>query len=173
MKLNGRIRRMDFLMIESNIRFLSCMELIYTCISKLVVHLTIQKNYLLDSLPGGKQGALKQNSSFEHQKFLWIQEGTGKLCQNPVLLQQYRKCTKSMPVLLEKRCFLYQIYCKTLNFQGSYNDPVIENSMFWPQHHDIAFSSSLFIFTRLKFINLIISRIVSNDYQSWVRHEVA
>lgn len=37
MKLNGRIRRMDSMMIESNIRFLSRMELIYTCISKLVV----------------------------------------------------------------------------------------------------------------------------------------
>ncbi len=39
MKLNGRIRRMDSIMIESNIRFLSRMELIYTCISKLVVYL--------------------------------------------------------------------------------------------------------------------------------------
>ncbi len=43
MKLNGRIRRMDSMMIESNIRFLSRMELIYTCISKLVIYLT--KNY--------------------------------------------------------------------------------------------------------------------------------
>lgn len=43
MKLNGRVRRMDSMMIESNIRFLSRMELIYTCISKLVVFLT--KNY--------------------------------------------------------------------------------------------------------------------------------
>ncbi len=40
MKLNGRIRRMDSMMIESNIRFLSRMELIYNCISKLVVFLT-------------------------------------------------------------------------------------------------------------------------------------
>lgn len=39
MKLNGRIRRMDSIMIESNIRFLSRMELIYTCISKLAVYL--------------------------------------------------------------------------------------------------------------------------------------
>ncbi len=37
MKLNGRIRRMDSMMIESNIRFLSRIELIYTCISKLIV----------------------------------------------------------------------------------------------------------------------------------------
>ncbi len=43
MKLNGRVRQMDSMMIESNIRFLSRMELIYTCISKLVVFLT--KNY--------------------------------------------------------------------------------------------------------------------------------
>ena len=40
MKLNRRIRRMDSIMIESNIRFLSRMELIYTCISKLIVYLT-------------------------------------------------------------------------------------------------------------------------------------
>ena len=40
MNLNGRIRRMDSVMIESNIRFLSRMELIYTCISKLVVYIT-------------------------------------------------------------------------------------------------------------------------------------
>lgn len=43
MNLNGRIRRMDSIMIESNIRFLSRMELIYTCISKLVIYIT--KNY--------------------------------------------------------------------------------------------------------------------------------
>lgn len=35
MNLSGRIKRMDSMMIESNIRFLSRMELIYTCISKL------------------------------------------------------------------------------------------------------------------------------------------
>ena len=39
MNLNGRIRRMDSVMIESNIRFLSRMELIYTCISKLVIYI--------------------------------------------------------------------------------------------------------------------------------------
>ena len=45
MKLNGRIRRMDSMMIESNIRFLSRMELIYTCISKLVIYLTKNSQY--------------------------------------------------------------------------------------------------------------------------------
>lgn len=42
MQLNGRVRRMDSMMIESNIRKLSRMELIYTCISKLVVYLKKQ-----------------------------------------------------------------------------------------------------------------------------------
>lgn len=39
MKINGRIRRMDSMMIESNIRKLSRMELIYTCIAKLAVYI--------------------------------------------------------------------------------------------------------------------------------------
>jgi hypothetical protein len=42
MNINGRIRRMDSMMIEANIRFLSRMELVYTCISKVCVYL--QKN---------------------------------------------------------------------------------------------------------------------------------
>ena len=37
MGVNGRVRRMDSMMIESNIRKLSRMELLYTCISKLVM----------------------------------------------------------------------------------------------------------------------------------------
>ena len=39
MNINGRIRRMDSMMIESNIRKLSRMELIYTCIAKLAVYI--------------------------------------------------------------------------------------------------------------------------------------
>lgn len=39
MNINGRVRRMDSMMIESNIRKLSRMELIYTCIAKLVTYL--------------------------------------------------------------------------------------------------------------------------------------
>lgn len=44
MKLNGRIRRMDSMMIESNIRFLSRMKLIYTCIPNWLF--TSQRNIL-------------------------------------------------------------------------------------------------------------------------------
>lgn len=39
MKLNGRIRRMDSMMIAANIRNLSRMELMYTCMSKMVSYL--------------------------------------------------------------------------------------------------------------------------------------
>lgn len=39
MKLNGRIRRMDSMMIAANIRKLSRMELVYTCIAKMVSYL--------------------------------------------------------------------------------------------------------------------------------------
>jgi hypothetical protein len=48
MNPNGRIKRMDSMMVESNIRFLSRMELIYTCISKLVIYL--EKNHS-DKMP--------------------------------------------------------------------------------------------------------------------------
>ena len=40
MGINGRVRRMDSMMIESNIRKLSRMELIYTCVAKLVSFLS-------------------------------------------------------------------------------------------------------------------------------------
>ena len=38
MSLYGHVRHMDSMMITSNIRFLSRMELIYTCIAKLVIY---------------------------------------------------------------------------------------------------------------------------------------
>lgn len=51
MKLNSRIRRMDSMMIESNIRRLSRMELLYTCVAKLVSYLHKEgKDNLLEGL---------------------------------------------------------------------------------------------------------------------------
>ena len=47
MNINGRIRRMDSMMIESNIRKLSRMELIYTCIAKLAVYIDNKTNISL------------------------------------------------------------------------------------------------------------------------------
>lgn len=51
MKIDGRIRRIDSTMIEANIRKLSRMELIYTCIAKLVRYLD------------------KINANFDHERF--------------------------------------------------------------------------------------------------------
>lgn len=51
MKIDGRIRRMDSTMIEANIRKLSRMELIYTCIANLVKYLD------------------KASAEFDHERF--------------------------------------------------------------------------------------------------------
>lgn len=50
MKLDSKIRRMDSMMIESNIRILSRMELLYTCVARLVSYL--HKNGKDDLLEG-------------------------------------------------------------------------------------------------------------------------
>lgn len=47
MKINGRIQRMDSMMIESNIRKLSRVELLYTCISRLAAVIAKQDEALL------------------------------------------------------------------------------------------------------------------------------
>lgn len=39
MEINPRIKRMDSMMIAANIRKLSHIELLYTCVSKLVIYL--------------------------------------------------------------------------------------------------------------------------------------
>ena len=48
MELDGRIRRMDSLMVEANIRKLSRMELLYRCVSKMVIYL--DKNGMKDRI---------------------------------------------------------------------------------------------------------------------------
>lgn len=47
MGISGRIRRMDSMMVESNIRKLSRMELLYTCIAKLVSYIVKNKKETL------------------------------------------------------------------------------------------------------------------------------
>ena len=47
MNINGRVRRMDSMMIESNIRKLSRLELLYTCIAKLVTYLNKKQSIFL------------------------------------------------------------------------------------------------------------------------------
>ena len=50
MKINGQIQRMDSLMVESNIKTLSRMELLYTCLSDFVTYL--HKNHEDGKLEG-------------------------------------------------------------------------------------------------------------------------
>ena len=68
MKLNGRIRRMDSIMIESNIRFLSRMELMYTCISKLVVYLAKNHSEKLPAQLERYKDPNDYNRLFYHQR---------------------------------------------------------------------------------------------------------
>ncbi len=68
MKLNGRIRRMDSLMIESNIRFLSRMELLYTCISKLAVYLTKKQPDIISEQLQHYADPNDYNRIFYHQR---------------------------------------------------------------------------------------------------------
>ena len=69
MKLNGRIRRMDSMMIESNIRFLSRMELIYTCISKLIVYLTKNASDKVSGQLKHYADSNDYNRIFYHQRY--------------------------------------------------------------------------------------------------------
>ena len=68
MNLNGRIRRMDSMMIESNIRFLSRMELIYTCISKLVMYLSKNKQDVVPESFKHYADSNDYNRIFYHQR---------------------------------------------------------------------------------------------------------
>lgn len=68
MNINGRIRRMDSMMIESNIRFLSRMELIYTCISKMVIYLSKNNPDLLTESLKPYADPNDYNHTFYHQR---------------------------------------------------------------------------------------------------------
>ena len=70
MKINGKVRRMDSMMIESNIRRLSRMELIYTCISKLAVHINKRDN---SALPDDLKHYLDPN---DYNKVIYHQRST-------------------------------------------------------------------------------------------------
>lgn len=68
MNINGRIRRMDSMMIASNIRFLSRMELIYTCISKMVTYLSKNNPELLTETLKPYANPNNYNDTFYHHK---------------------------------------------------------------------------------------------------------
>ena len=92
MGISGKVRRMDSMMIESNIRKLSRMELIYTCILRNGVETVpsnIRKNYHLEKMPRGKQrGKFSFGSkiaALNFRKLFNYVKGLGHYAQNPVL----------------------------------------------------------------------------------------
>lgn len=68
MEINGRIRRMDSMMIEANIRKLSRIELVYTCISKLVQYLKDHKPELMCAELEHYTDSEDYNRLFYHQR---------------------------------------------------------------------------------------------------------
>jgi len=82
MGINGRIRRMDSMMIASNIRFLSRMELIYTCISKLVVYISQNQADLLIEELKPYADPNDYNQVFYHQRSTTMEEKVGKLLRD-------------------------------------------------------------------------------------------
>lgn len=79
MNINGRIRRMDSMMIEANIRFLSRMELIYTCISKMVIYLSKNNPDLLIETLKPYADSNNYNHTFYHQRNVNMDEKIQKL----------------------------------------------------------------------------------------------
>ncbi|MDR2569631.1 MAG: transposase [Oscillospiraceae bacterium] len=79
MKINGNIKRMDSMMIEANIRTLSRMELIYTCISKLVVHLVKKGKVEVSEELKPYSDPNNYNRVFHHQRSVGMEEKIEKL----------------------------------------------------------------------------------------------
>ena len=68
MKLNGRIRRMDSMMIAANIRKLSRMELMYTCVAKMVGYLKKQHPQMITEQLKHYTDAEDYNQLFYHHR---------------------------------------------------------------------------------------------------------
>ena len=79
MNLNGNIKRMDSMMIESNIRFLSRMELIYTCISKMVIYLAKKRPEIIPESLKPYADPNDYNRVFHHQRSTGMGEKIQKL----------------------------------------------------------------------------------------------
>lgn len=86
MGISDRVRRMDSMMIASNIRFLSRMELIYTCISKLVTYISKFHPQLLEEnkefLPYTDPN--DYNKVFYHQRSTSMEDKISKLLRDRV-----------------------------------------------------------------------------------------
>lgn len=79
MGISGKVRRMDSMMIESNIRKLSRLELIYTCISKLAVQLLKVDNYALPEELNHYTDPSDYNKVIYHQRSTTVDSRMEKL----------------------------------------------------------------------------------------------
>ena len=135
MNINGRIRRMDSIMIESNIRFLSRMELIYTCISKMVVYLSKKNPYLLTEVLKPYTNPNDYNHTFYHQRNIDMDEKIQKLLDDSDSLLEI--CESNFEGIDEYELFIRCISEQTITVnnkrrlrtkeEGSMNSSMLQN----------------------------------------------
>ena len=119
MGVNDRVRRMDSMMIASNIRFLSRMELIYTCISKLAIYISkscpemLEKNENL--LPYTDPD--DYNKVFYHQRSTSMEDKIEKLLKDSDALMDI--CGTSFKDVPQ-----YQLFVRCLSEQAVIEDSV-------------------------------------------------
>ncbi len=84
MGVNDRVRHMDSMMIASNIRFVSRMELVYTCISKLAIYISKSCPELLEKNEGllPYTGPDDYNRVFYHQRSTPMEDTIEKLLED-------------------------------------------------------------------------------------------
>ena len=110
MGINGRIRRMDSMMIEANIRFLSRMELIYTCISKVCMHLEKHHPNRLPEVLKPYADPNDYNRTFYHQRNEVLDDKIRKLLDDSDLLLEV--CGSDLEEVLE-----YELFVRCLSEQ--------------------------------------------------------
>lgn len=115
MGINGRIRRMDSMMIEANIRFLSRMELIYTCISKVCVYLGKERPELLAEGLKPYADPNDFNRTFYHQRNEVLEDKIQKLLNDSDAL--LKACGSGLGDVLE-----YELFIRCLSEQTIVED---------------------------------------------------
>lgn len=119
MGINDRVRRMDSMMIASNIRFLSRMELIYTCLSKLAIHISKSHPDLLEE----NKGFLPYTDPNDYNKVFYHQRSTS-------MEDKIEKLLKDSDALLEicgtsfEDALPYQLFVRCLSEQTIVEDGV-------------------------------------------------
>ena len=91
MKLDGKIRRMDSMMINANMRYLSRAELIYTCIAKLVKYVNRDQHAILPESLKHYTDENDFNRIFYHERSSGISERMDELLKDAETLYDLTK----------------------------------------------------------------------------------